>query len=638
MVRPEGAEVRGEALGAEGSPSAAPARAVSAIAPADLLESAGLLEGAGFSAEAPEEVAPEEEIALSRFPWRLGLLIFGLGMLSISLILARETRYVQGQQWQLLERDARAVEAALRTYDLRDSAQGQALARALGQALHLQVSVFDAQAAIVFDSEERVSATPAQAPPVRAELSAALAQGEAQLQRRSHRTQQETLYVAVRQPDGGVLRVAKPLSSATAVVEHMRATLLVAAGLWLLLTGLVGTLIFRWTTQPLRRILESTQRVALRYGRGSSAQPEGALAGLPHSIDSLGRRLQQVVSLLTAERDRIEAVLEGMDEGVIALDAQGQIALMNRAGLALFELSEAPIGRPLLELVRAPALHDALAPALEGQAQSVEFSLPGLSPRHLMAHVSPQRNRAGAVVVMLDVTRLRQLESLRRDFVANVSHELRTPVSVIRANAENLLDGGFEDPVHGPKFAQALLRNAERLSLLIADLLDIARIESGKFPIKMGLCRVIEPVMDAFESVSILAQAQRTQVQIVVPEALKVRADRKALTQVLTNLMENAVKYIPSGGQVTVEAKSVGKAWVQLEVRDNGQGISAAHKVRIFERFYRVDAGRSKQMGGTGLGLSIVKHLVQAMAGEVSVHDHTPQGTCFRIKLPSAEA
>jgi two-component system phosphate regulon sensor histidine kinase PhoR len=537
-----------------------------------------------------------------------------------------------------LERHARTARTAASVEGhLRGPEALQGLVLRLATDTEARITLIDPQGGVLADSALKAEGLAGlSGHDSRPEVLAARSKGRGVSRRASQTLGEELLYVALPGPDGVVVRASMPLATVDAAVHRMHILLLVAGALSLAVALFMTGLAARLVARPLRDLLESARSVAERHGR--LPLPDGAdeLGGLASSIDRLGRNLQEVVETLAAERDRMEAVLEGMDEAVVALDAAGHVALINRAGLKLLGLDTVPMGRPLLEAVRAPTLPDALGPALAGRAATVEITLPGASQRHLLARITPQKSSAGAVVVMLDVTRLRQLETMRRDFVANVSHELRTPVSVIRANAETLMAGASDDPVRGPRFLAALLRNAERLSALIADLLDISKIESGKFPIKAGLCAVAEPAAEALENVIPLASAQRTSVTLELDPGLAVRADRKALTQVLTNLLENAVKYIPSGGQVVLSGRPRGTELVILEVRDDGPGIPTEHQGRIFERFYRVDAGRSKEMGGTGLGLSIVKHLVQAMGGDVSVHDNRPRGAVFRVALPAA--
>ncbi|MCZ7585968.1 MAG: ATP-binding protein [Deltaproteobacteria bacterium] len=237
------------------------------------------------------------------------------------------------------------------------------------------------------------------------------------------------------------------------------------------------------------------------------------------------------------------------------------------------------------------------------------------------------------MLILSDVTELRRLETVRRDFVANVSHELRTPVSVIRANAETLMDGAFDDAERARVFLEALHRNAERLSSIITDLLDLSRIESGRMVLDVKIESIAGVVRRAVEMVEKNARAKSQSINVSVAADLEARCDAKALEQVLMNLLDNAVKYTPSGTRIEIGALAAANR-VRIEVRDNGPGIDPKHRSRIFERFYRVDPGRSRDMGGTGLGLAIVKHLVEAMGGEVRAEMNEPSGSIFLVLLP----
>jgi two-component system phosphate regulon sensor histidine kinase PhoR len=236
---------------------------------------------------------------------------------------------------------------------------------------------------------------------------------------------------------------------------------------------------------------------------------------------------------------------------------------------------------------------------------------------------------------MHDVTDIRRLETVRRDFVANVSHELRTPVSIIRANSETLLDGAMSDPAYGPLLLEALHRNAERLSRLVDDLLDLARLEADRYQLESDEVSVQGAVRKAVDAVERAAQAKDIRVDIDLDPALRVRADEKALDQILVNYLDNAVKYTLAGGTIRVWAQARASQ-VRIDVTDDGPGIAPQHRQRIFERFYRIDPGRSRNMGGTGLGLSIVKHLADAQGGDAGMEPARPRGSTFWVSLPGA--
>ncbi|MCB9567765.1 MAG: HAMP domain-containing protein [Myxococcales bacterium] len=472
----------------------------------------------------------------------------------------------------------------------------------------------------------------------RPEVVAALAGGQGIARRYSMSLGTDMLYVALPfdGPGGrGIVRVARPLSEVEAAVGRLRLALMIAGAI-----GLVGAVVMSaFASHFLSRTLRSLVQDARQMAEGGEVRPlaiasQDEIGGLAGSINRLADELESTVATLAAERSRFEAVLESMDEAVIALDQHQHLTMVNRAAVALLSLSVGG-GSTLRERIRIPALHELVERALAGQAGRGEFEIPEPTPRRIMAYASPLRNATGAVVVMHDVTEIRRLETIRRDFVANVSHELRTPVSIIRANAETLLDGALERPDIARRFLDAVLRNADRLAALVGDLLEISRIEAGTYELNSDAVQVAPIVERIVDSVENLAQDKKINVINEVAEGTVVWADPAALEQILLNLVDNAVKYTQEGGSIVVASRPAGEGTVRLEVRDNGPGIAAKHRTRIFERFYRVDPGRSREVGGTGLGLAIVTHLVEAMDGHVGVDAVAPRGSAFWLSLPS---
>lgn len=477
----------------------------------------------------------------------------------------------------------------------------------------------------------------------RPEVAAARARGRGLSRRASTTLGTDMLYVAVpytHRRSTGVVRVATPLSSSDVTVKRMRFLVIVASGLGLIVATIMSVFASDLLSRRLRELLSRARAMADGHAVPELPGKGDEIAGLDRSLRRLDDALEEVVSTLARERDRSEAVLEGMEEAVIAVDGASVVTLVNRAALALLDSDTPPVGRRFATVVQNERIRAALNKALAGEPRTLQIDMArGGETRHLLVRVTPQRAGEGGVVVLHDVTRLRRLETMRRDFVANVSHELRTPVSVIRLNAETLRDGAMHDPKNGPRFVEALLRNAERLSDLVSDLLDISRIESGQYPVHTETVRVGPLARRVVASVDQLAHERGTRLEVHIDDGLEARADPKALDQVLVNLVQNAVKYSPPGSRVEVRCahRSGADPRVRLEVLDDGPGIPAEHRARIFERFYRVDAGRSKHMGGTGLGLSIVKHLVSNMGGTVGVGANTPQGAVFWVELPGVD-
>jgi len=289
------------------------------------------------------------------------------------------------------------------------------------------------------------------------------------------------------------------------------------------------------------------------------------------------------------------------------------------------------VGLTPLEVTRSEALGEAVKRALEGTAKRLELVLPAQA-RPCVAQVTPLL-RGEVLLLLRDVTEARRAEAARRDFVANASHELRTPIAAIRAAAETLLSGAVGDPASAHGFVEIVARHAERLSRLTQDLLDLSRIETRQWRFEIAPVDVAALTRQVVGLLGGAAREKGLALAAEVPEDARVRADARALEQVLVNLVENAVKYTERG-RVAVRAERDGEAWI-VSVEDTGPGIERHHLPRLFERFYRVDAGRSRDQGGTGLGLAIVKHLVQGMGGDVGVESDSG-GTRFRVRLPAA--
>ena len=334
-----------------------------------------------------------------------------------------------------------------------------------------------------------------------------------------------------------------------------------------------------------------------------------------------------------------QVIFDSMVEGLLLLDERGRIQLANRAFARLFDLAADPRGRTIIEALR---LHElaALVASLDSQKQvsGFELKLPGLNERWLQINAAAifngQAHRQGTVLVFHDLTRLKQLESARKEFVANVSHELRTPLSLIKGYVETLLDGACRDPEVATKFLRTIDRNAERLRLLIEDLLAISELESGRVKLNVqtvALAPVVAKVLEDFKG-----RAAVKGVRLVNQAApdLAVRADLDRLEQVLGNLVDNAIKYGRSDGTVTAGGRALDGGQIEVSVQDDGPGIPPEALERIFERFYRVDKARSREQGGTGLGLAIVKHLVQSHGGRVWATSEPGRGATFCFVLP----
>ncbi len=416
-------------------------------------------------------------------------------------------------------------------------------------------------------------------------------------------------------------------------LSRMRFLLIISSAIALIVSSILAFVAVRILSRRLKSIL-SRARAAIDEQRPDEPQANQELQVLHENIDRLDLALEDMLKTLARERYRFEAVLESIREAVFAVNEYGLIVLTNRAAKKLIPKGTTPIGKKINDIIDHPELKAAVESGLSGEAADLEFELERKKTRYILGQVTPHLSEGGAVIVLRDVTKLRRLESLRRDFVANVSHELRTPVSVIRLNAEALRDGALKDEKNAPRFVDATLRHAERLSNLVSDLLDISRIESGRYQETEGWMDLQSFVTNLVEDMRPLASERDVSLSVGDLQSVEVLVDTKALEQVLTNLVQNAVKYAHEAGVSVKVQTQVKKKNVTVSVCDEGPGIPTEHHDRIFERFYRVDAGRSKHMGGTGLGLSIVKHLVAAMGGTVGLYSNEPQGTVFWFTLP----
>ncbi|HUF05755.1 MAG TPA: ATP-binding protein [Candidatus Binatia bacterium] len=375
--------------------------------------------------------------------------------------------------------------------------------------------------------------------------------------------------------------------------------------------------------------LRGTQRTPVR----SAVRDMDALAT---SIDLLARELQDRAAGLEAERARLDTLLRAVNEGILHLDRNGRVVRANPAACALLGLPPDSIGAPAASVVRDAELRSLLRRAVAGNA--IDTSEIALDGRRLLISATTLED-GGAVLAIADLTALRRLEGVRRDFVANVSHELKTPLTSIRGYAETLLSDDHLDPESRRRFLEVIAKNATRLQHIVDDLLDLSRIESGGWRPNLHDVAAAPAVHDAWTGCSETATARAIAFDQVGDA--RVRADPDALRQILANLFDNAIRHTPEGGRITVAITRHSAAdrppFVEFVVTDTGTGIPGDALPRIFERFYRVDPARSRAGGGTGLGLAIVRHMVETMGGDVTVESALGKGTTMRFRLPAAD-
>jgi two-component system, OmpR family, phosphate regulon sensor histidine kinase PhoR len=582
----------------------------------------------------------------------LAMTAIGMGVMGLYVTRALETPLMEYLTASMV-RDARLIHDAILPYVSQGTPIGavQELAHHYGTMLgsEARVTVIAVDGMVLGDSERdlgevRRMANQGDWPEVRA----ALAGGIGSHLRRAQHRQREMFYVAIPLADAGqikgVLRIALPLTAVSEAATSVHQTVAIGALLAFAVVLAVGLFLSRRVTRPVTEM----QSIARWMAEGDFAQRvpisgTDEIAGLGRTLNLMAERLNEKIHDLEGERAKVAAILDSMVEGVIAIDQRGRIVLMNHAARWIFDLGKAPVeGRPLLEIVRHKEILDLVAGGrsldIEG-ARRREIELGPPVDRILDAHASAialAPSGQGILLVLHDVTELRRLERVRTEFVANVSHELRTPLTSIRGYLETLLDGALDEPAHAHRFLEIAHTHAERLSRLVDDLLQLSDIETGKLILKstaLQLHEVAAEVVAFFEK-----QAAQKSLSLVnnVPPDIEAQADWDRLTQIFVNLVDNAVKYTPERGGITLGAGHGAHGFVHVWVADTGIGIPSTDLPRITERFYRVDKARSRELGGTGLGLAIVKHLVQAHGGELWLESELGKGTTINFSLPNA--
>lgn len=480
----------------------------------------------------------------------------------------------------------------------------------------------------------------------RPELQEALRSGSGSAMRHSETIGRDLMCVAVTMDPGavhGFVRVALPLDQVTQLTSRVRRTIVLAS----LAVGILVVPLLLWlarkTTRPILEMADAASRIA-RGDFSKRVPTDGGveMAGLASALNEMSTQLEARLRELDREKAGLSAILSSMTEGVLVVDASGRILLANRSLHRQFQVGDEAIGRTVLEVFRNRALEELAVDTLRGGETIHEREVTFATPQEHVFEVkaasllSSGDSRSGAVIVFHDITRLQQLETHRKDFVANVSHELRTPLALIKGYIETLLDEPQPDPKESRRFLKTIQKHSSRLEALIADLLNISALESQQARLQLGpisFAAMVDVVTLELESET---KSKSIAVICEIPNTLPlVRADSGRLHQVLFNLLDNALKYTQAGGRVTIRATAK-DGEVECAVCDNGPGIASEHLPHLFERFYRVDRARSRDLGGTGLGLSIVKHIVQAHGGRVWVESRVGQGSSFHFTLPAA--
>jgi two-component system phosphate regulon sensor histidine kinase PhoR len=443
------------------------------------------------------------------------------------------------------------------------------------------------------------------------------------------------------------LRLGLPMTALEHELTILQRNLTLAFGSAFLIAVAMSVWLARSLTRPLSDITAAARQLAggnLSVAVRTSSRDEVGL--LADTLNRMTRELRSKIEELSEDRSQLLAMLTSMVEGVMVLDSKGRILQVNPAWERMFGVTRNEArGRRSSEVFGHPKLNALVSAVLAARTgQEGEILLPSGRCLNVEASVAggEQDNEACAVLVFHDITELRRLEHIRKDFVANVSHELRTPLTSIKGYVEALLDGGKDDPETSVRFLDIILKQSDRLNLILEDLLQLSKIESGQVQFKQEPLHIGSVIERTIAMIKPLADKKQHRLIAQVDADLPlITGDQERLVQVLANLLDNSIKYTPEGGQITLSARRLPATrtgpgdGVELMVSDTGIGIPEADRPRVFERFYRVDKARSRELGGTGLGLAIVKHIVEGHGGQIHVEANVPSGSRFVVRLPA---
>jgi two-component system phosphate regulon sensor histidine kinase PhoR len=482
----------------------------------------------------------------------------------------------------------------------------------------------------------------------RSEVLDALNMGLGTSIRYSRTLDRELMYAAVPVQGGGrplaVIRTAIPLEGIDRVLQDFQFKIVIAG----LVVAVFATLVGLWASHRITRPIEQIREWADSIARGSfqlrpSITASAELEALSESMNQMAAQLRERIDTIMQQRNEIEAVLSSMVEGVIAVDTNERVISMNQAAGEMFGCNPSVVGgRGIEEVFRNTELQRFIRQSLRSHSpleKVIEIYFNG--ERYVNSHGTALRDaegkQIGASIVLNDITRLRRLEKIRSEFVANVSHELRTPITTIKGFVETLRDGGVENADDVNRFLGIVSKHVDRLNAIIEDLLSLSRIEqqTEKKGIVLTEGRIRDVLESAIQACEVKAHAKNIQMELVCEGEITGNINEALLEQAVVNLLDNAIKYSEAGSVVRVKAAGT-DGEISIQVMDEGTGIKREHLPRLFERFYRADPGRSRDLGGTGLGLAIVKHVVQAHGGRVTVDSTFGEGSTFTIYLSRA--
>jgi two-component system, OmpR family, phosphate regulon sensor histidine kinase PhoR len=581
----------------------------------------------------------------SRLFWKIGsvyllLLLLVLAVMDTFVVRSLRQEYLSSAFSEL---QTLAQMARMREPELRDGAALREWAAWIG-ATGTRLTVVARDGKVLADSDDDPARMENHSG--RPEIRDALASGSGRSVRHSPTLDKDLVYFAVRQdtPNLGqvVIRLSMPLHRLDEALVQYRQKLWTVSLVILLLSGTASLFFFRALSRRIERLREFSGRVAAGDFRSMPLdRRRDELADLSRTLGQSAAHLDSTIRALTEERNQSAAILASMAEGVAVIGPNQRLTYCNAAFRAAVGMEDAPCGgQPAVEAIPHSDLLSLIRKVLSGKEMiRSEISVGAVRMRSFAVTAAPIRSdgsAAGAVLVLHEITEQRRLERARRDFVANVSHEFRTPLTAIQGFAETLLDGAIQDTDNSRRFLEIIREHSIRLGRLTNDLLKLSQIEAGKLGLEMKPVPIVDIVNPCLETVRLKAEEKElTMTAAIDPSISSVRGDLPSLQEIVQNLLDNSVRYTPRGGRVCVEVSPRSNE-VVISVTDNGIGIQKSDQDRIFERFWRADAARSRESGGTGLGLSIVRHLVEAHGGRIVVDSEIGRGSKFSVFLPRA--
>ncbi len=512
--------------------------------------------------------------------------------------------------------------------------------------LNLRVTIINPEGIVVADSElTRDILGEVENHLYRPEIQQALHSGTGESRRFSTTVKQDMLYIANtfgRNKVEGVIRLSMPLSEIELISNHLKKLLKYSLLFAFVVAIIISFIASIFISQPIKKMSLLTKNIAKGdFSKRVLKSTNDELGDLANAFNYMTEQIKLKINEVNLNKSRFEAILLSMFEGVMVVDIKGTILLMNRALKDLLQVKNEFVNKKPLEVLRNIEIQEIVDNTLKLKqgVESREISVLFPEEKILLVHATPvvrENETEGAVLVFHDITNLRELEKIRKDFVANVSHELRTPVASIKGYAETLLDGALEDKNNAKDFLKIIYTDIDRLARLIDDLLNLSRIESGKFKMNLQLCAIAPIIKRVVSGLNKQARDKSITIKTSIPKKPgSLLIDETRIAQVLFNLIDNAIKYTQDGGDISLSVDEK-NGFIQVNIADTGCGIAQEHIPRLFERFYRVDKARSRELGGTGLGLAIVKHIIQAHQGEVFVQSTLGQGSVFSFTLPKA--